>query len=667
MVNNFHAFSQAVATRFAAMAEQDMFIVDVSAEVLWETYIHAFPEGTNPIYRTNTEHDCNCCRHFIRDIGNVVAVVDGKLQSIWTTLVPAPYNTVAVAMQELVETASIRDVFVRSERTAGIDHNIKLYADGTTVQFDHFHCSVPAQHVSGSPLSVMSKARSNVGVIARAVTEISPDVVAVVLDLIADGALYRGTEDVKKHLETFQIVQQKLRSMPGGATNTFVWSQHSNTALLIRNTSIGQLLQDLTKGTLVEDAVRKYEAMVSPANYRRTTAIITKGMVNKALEDLQTLGLRESVYRRHATLRDVSVNDIVWANRSATSVLGGDDLADLLASEVKPAQGNNKDVQNILVEHFISDVLPSVGKLEAYLDGAHTGNLVSITAAEHEGTPSLFAWGNQFAWSYKGDVTDSVKARVKAKGGNVSGWGRASLSWFNYDDLDIHVSEPNGTHIYYGNKYPRNGQGHLDVDMNVPNNESRSAVENITWPHQMQPGEYKVFVNNFSKRESIAVGFDMEFEFNGVVTTCSSAKSPQEKRAVAVAAVVIDENGVNVKLADGITGEVKQSEVWGLKTGEFAEVNLLMLSPNHWGNAPSGLKHWFFLMDTCKADEPVTGFYNEFLRNDLQPHRKVFEVLAGKTKCPVADQQLGGLGFSSTTRNNLIVRIDGGRKYNIQF
>ena len=53
------------------------------------------------------------------------------------------------------------------------------------------------------------------------------------------------------------------------------------------------------------------------------------------------------------------------------------------------------------------------------------------------------------------------------------------------------------------------------------------------------------------------------------------------------------------------------------------------------------------------------GFFNEYLNSELTPHRKVFEVLADKMKTPYQEHQLSGLGFSSTMRNSVIVKVDG--------
>jgi hypothetical protein len=80
---NFNVFKQAVATQFAKMVKSPLFVTAITGDDLWTTYLAAFPEGTNPIYRERTEHDCSCCKQFIRNIGNVVTIQDGKLVSIW--------------------------------------------------------------------------------------------------------------------------------------------------------------------------------------------------------------------------------------------------------------------------------------------------------------------------------------------------------------------------------------------------------------------------------------------------------------------------------------------------------------------------------------------------------------------------------------------------------
>ena len=96
-----------------------------------------------------------------------------------------------------------------------------------------------------------------------------------------------------------------------------------------------------------------------------------------------------------------------------------------------------------------------------------------------------------------------------------------------------------------------------------------------------------------------------------------------------------------------------------------------MLSPNHWCNTvPTGNKHFMFILDGCQTKDTVRGFYNEFLSNDLTPHRKVFEVLASKMQVQPDTEQLAGIAFSSTVPNDLVVKLTDSsstRMYKIKF
>ena len=65
------------------------------------------------------------------------------------------------------------------------------------------------------------------------------------------------------------------------------------------------------------------------------------------------------------------------------------------------------------------------------------------------------------------------------------------------------------------------------------------------------------------------------------------------------------------------------------------------------------------MLDSCNNDKVSRGFYNEFLRSDLREHRKVFEVLGSKLKTDKSDNQLSGLGFSSTKRDSVMCKVHG--------
>ncbi|MEZ0395400.1 MAG: hypothetical protein ABWK53_03070 [Anaerolineales bacterium] len=78
-----------------------------------------------------------------------------------------------------------------------------------------------------------------------------------------------------------------------------------------------------------------------------------------------------------------------------------------------------------------------------------------------------------------------------------------TLIWNNTNDLDLWVTDPYGTRIYYGNRHSSSG-GSLDVDANPAcNNLNPQPVENIYWPSGGAPlGHYTVEVHYYSTCES---------------------------------------------------------------------------------------------------------------------------------------------------------------------
>lgn len=72
----FKDFVKAIQKNLQQMSKDSsrLFTVNVDTEKLYNLYLDSFPAGTNEIYRERREYDCSCCRHFIRDVGNVVSI-----------------------------------------------------------------------------------------------------------------------------------------------------------------------------------------------------------------------------------------------------------------------------------------------------------------------------------------------------------------------------------------------------------------------------------------------------------------------------------------------------------------------------------------------------------------------------------------------------------------
>jgi hypothetical protein len=72
------------------------------------------------------------------------------------------------------------------------------------------------------------------------------------------------------------------------------------------------------------------------------------------------------------------------------------------------------------------------------------------------------------------------------------------LRWSNSTDLDLHVIEPSGEHIYFAHRTSATG-GQLDVDSNSGcSGTSSSPVENVYWPTGRAPrGNYEYYVDHW--------------------------------------------------------------------------------------------------------------------------------------------------------------------------
>jgi hypothetical protein len=83
------------------------------------------------------------------------------------------------------------------------------------------------------------------------------------------------------------------------------------------------------------------------------------------------------------------------------------------------------------------------------------------------------------------------------------------------------------------------------------------------------------------------------------------------------------------------------------------------LSPNHWEGNNVGNKHYFFMLEGAKCPISIRSFHNENLIPELAAHRKVLEVLGATHTIKPNGKQLSGLGFNSTVKDELVVRLKG--------
>ena len=690
----FIEFKKLFQQNFADMVKDvdTLFEIEVDKDEFWNLYLDSFPAGTNEIYRERREFDCSCCRHFIKAIGNAVIIKNNKIRTMWDfTTGDTTWQTVINALDAYLKAKAVTNMYVSKFNSVGTNRNHETLEGGKVTTWDHFYLDLPKKFVDNSARSIgdiQGSFRDTRNVFKRSLDEISEEAVLTVLELITSNTLYKGAE-WKAVLQKFLEYKRTYETLSESEKNNFTW-EHAKEAGInvgrIRNHSIGTLLIDISEGTDLDTAVKKYEVIVAPANYKRPKAIFTKKMLEDAQKTITELGYMESLPRRFATLDDISVNNILFSNRDAVKRIDGAmDVFGAMMAEVSNSPKKFSRVEEISIEKFISDVLPTAKSIEAYLENRHASNMVSLIAPKNADAQTMFKWDNGFSWAYSGNITDSdITQRVQAAGGRTDGVLRFSHSW-NYDGMrnaslmDLHVFMPGSNqqvayvkgkeiHDNYGNKerVGWNNRRHYfsggiqDVDYTAAAPEGHIPVENTTFPSlaKLKDGIYIFKIHNWRLRQPTRGGFKAEIAFGGEVYQFVHEKPLAHKEWVTVAKLEL-KNG-QFKILEMMENNTTPMDIWNLKTNNFIPVTVMMYSPNYWDEQQGiGHKHYMFMLKDCVNTETPNGFYNEFLKNELTQHKRVFEALGGKMAVESVEDQLSGLGFSSTKRNDLVVKVKG--------
>lgn len=658
----FKQFRGLLQENFKLMTQDisHLFEIEVDKDELWNLYLDSFPEGTNEIYRERREHDCSCCRHFIKTIGNAITIRNNKITTIWDFDAKSDtYQPVIDALANYVKSKAVTNVYVSKFNRIGIDSNFEQLENNKVAEWNHLNLELPKTLVDRSSRSegdIKGSYRDIRNVFKRSLDELTEDSILTVLELINSNTLYKG-EEWKNQLGLFlryKIDYDKLET--DKEKELYVWEQSLKAGAAIgkiKNHSIGTLLTNISEGMDLDVAVKKYEAIIAPANYKRPKAIFTQKMLEEAKKTIQELGYMDSLSRRYSKLDDITVNNILFTNKDSAKRIAGADIFDEMKTEIAVDPKKFSKIEEISINDFIQNVVPTSKEIEILLENKHANNMVSLIAPGVDGSKTMFKWNNNFSWAYAGNMTDSsMKENVKSAGGKVDGVLRFSIQWNDIErdgnDLDAYCLEPKGFEIFYGDRINRHTGGTLDVDIQNPRNEV-PAVENITWSdlNRMQEGNYEFSVHNYSNRGGRS-GFRAEIEFEGQIYSFEYNKELKNKEKVIVADVTFDKNkGFAIK--EKLPSSTSSREVWGLKTNQFIPVSVVMFSPNYWDEQQGiGHKHCFFMLKDCINPESPNGFYNEFLKEDLMKHKRVFEALGGKMRVADVDDQLSGVGFSLT-------------------
>ena len=699
-------FQKLMQNKFAEMMRTGkLFRVQLTGNEIWEMYINAFPAEQNPIFRApdSSVHNCNHCKNFIRRYGNIVAIdANYNVASMFDVDADAEYLQSAKAISSAIKESKVVEVFFEtfaelyklpyescSKSNAvfqlGTISNTKRYTQEEAEKygvvkadeirtFNHLALSLDKQFVdfSGNSIeSIMGSYRDAKNVFQRAMETISLDTLNLVKDLINQGSLLDGATHLFK-LDAIILLKQEYDTLSAGQRENWCWIKSYKFQLAkFRNELIGVLCTELAEGKELNEACKAWNKRVDPVNYMKTTAPITKRQIEEARKFVIENGYEQSFNRRFATIDDIKVSEILHSNIGNGEIKSVSIFDGVKSNFTRHKRNEFDGIEEIGIEKFMKDILPTCTSVEAYLSNLHDGNLVSLTTANVKESKPIFKWSNNYSWTFNGNLAgkSQIKDAVKTAGGRVDGVLRFSMIWNDGDgrdnsDLDAWCEQPDRVRIGYSQNYraDRGNQrtdmsGQLDLDNTNPS--GKLAIENIYFAdlRKMGNGVFKFWVNQFSARNS--QGFKAEIEFNGETYTY------EYNRAVAgnvhVAEVTLKDGVFSIKHIlpeSAVTSKV----LYGLESNQFHKVNLVCLSPNHWNGETIGNKHYFFMLENCKSPVAIRGFHNENLLPELAEHRKVLEVLGATNMIESTSGQLSGLGFNATVRDELIVKLQGTHK-----
>jgi hypothetical protein len=146
--------------------------------------------------------------------------------------------------------------------------------------------------------------------------------------------------------------------------------------------------------------------------------------------------------------------------------------------------------------------------------GVTTADLVMTLAQQIPTTTFTLTVAAGSSASTIGPYASQLVGLVTVGTGDV----QVSVSWNSAADVDLHVVDPSGEEIYYGNPTATSG-GELDLDSNAACGTDGPRNENITWPTGTAPsGTYTVRLDYWANCSAASTNYIVTVHVTGHAT-----------------------------------------------------------------------------------------------------------------------------------------------------
>ncbi|QWY83081.1 hypothetical protein [Rhizobium phage RHph_X66] len=436
----FGPFADAVRERFASAIAGGQPLFTSDATDLWDEYLNGFDD---PIERQN--HNCNCCRSFIRHYGGLLVIDDKGVQrsAIWDDdLAPAFFKKAAANLKKAAVRANVNGVFISSDAQWGTPK---------TGPWNHFSLVQSNERIHrdrvNTAFQVMAQKKQDFGTLKHGLADYSRDVVASAVNLLESEALYRS-EKVIGPAKFLLAIHDAYRGRFKHRHENLIWKAVATAPVGFctpRSSMIGTLLDDLKDGMSVELVKSRFKTKMDPLQYQRPQAAPSAGNIAVAEKLVEKLGIQNSLKRRFARLEEITT---IWTPTAPAAAPATGGVFGHLTPKNTPAKSDAPvaPLQNITWEKFLRTVVPKALSMEMQMVSTRAA-FAAIVTAEDPDAPPILQWDseekrNPFSWYlYSG-------------GSLPSNWGLPSTGWVKVNAITLKPSawhrEP-GAHDNQGN------------------------------------------------------------------------------------------------------------------------------------------------------------------------------------------------------------------------
>lgn len=378
----------------------------VQGEKLFRIYRDNLPENRRQ------EHNCNCCRRFFKNFGNLVAVApNGTVTSLFFDAqnddgCPELYLPSMRRVKQAVERSPINALFATSDCHFGVKE-----AGGFHHFYVPFTLSAPMYRdvAPGAEIDqYLAKKKEDHRTLVAFLSEYSTDQLRMAVSFLQSDEAYRA-EKVLGNAEFLLVAKQRMMTMaPQWIKLSALWYLVANAPAgwcSPRSNMIGALLSDIKKGLSLEDVKRKFGSKMQPDKYRRTTAAPSEQAIAQANAIFEKSGLSPALERRTAKFDEVQK---LWVPPpvdapQATAKSGPFD-------RVRQKQDDTLDYDapftTVTWVKFARDLLPKLLRLEIQLSTRIGIPACFLTTQKIPDAPPLIMWDqpeqrNPFAWYFK--------------------------------------------------------------------------------------------------------------------------------------------------------------------------------------------------------------------------------------------------------------------------